>query len=207
MKLMRNLNSSKMKSTQQVMLHEKGIFILLAGANASGKSTVIKDKHVKGRIKHYLDPDRFFVAEDEILSSKALKFYREKSMKFSVQCVDDWLASELFRKEGIATESNLLTERDFENFEIAKNAGMRTELYFVGLPLETAKEREEIRAANGDQEKIELKKLIRRYKNGLSNIQKHIDSGNIDLIKIYDNSRGIGDETLVLHNGTPHRKR
>ena len=35
------------------------IFILIAGANASGKSSIIKPKYVDGRVKNYLDPDRY----------------------------------------------------------------------------------------------------------------------------------------------------
>jgi predicted ABC-type ATPase len=120
-------------------------------------------------------------------------------MKFPVQCVDDWLASEIFRSEGIATESNLVTNRDFEIFHEAKKCGMQTELYFVYVPLETAIRREQIRASQGIQNKIPEKTIENRYSKGLFNIQKHIDSGNIDIIMIYDNSRGKGEEQLLLH--------
>ena len=182
-------------------IQEKGLFILLAGANASGKSTVIKPKYVEGRVKHYLDPDRLLpIAEKDILSDKARKVYTPESPgRFAVACMGDWLASERIRNEGIATESNLVAKRDGDNFATAKKAGMRTELYFVGLPLETAKEREVIRVAERKQDKIDHNTLEQRYKNGLPKIQKHIDSGNIDLIKIYDNGRGIGEEKLVFH--------
>ena len=183
------------------MTPSKGIFILIAGGNASGKTTVIKPKYVDGRVKHYLDPDRLLpIAESDILSSKTLEFYRKNiPARFAAECMKDWLASERICNEGIATESNLVTKKhDFDCFESAKKAGMRTELYFVGIPLETAIEREQLRAGEGKQKKIKTSDIARRY-NGLFNIQKHIDSGNVDVIKIYDKSRGSGEEYLLLH--------
>ena len=183
------------------MNYEKGIFILIAGANASGKTTVIKPQYIEGRIKYYLDPDKLSpIAESDILSTEALKYYKKNSpAKFAITCMEDWLASERIRSEGIATESNLVTKRDFKNFKKAKEAGMRTELYFVGIPLESALQREAIRASIGEQGKINEDVIVSRHASGIANIQNHIDSGNIDVIKIYDNSRGIGEEQLLLH--------
>ena len=183
------------------MSQEKGVFILIAGANASGKTTVIKPKYVEGRVKRYLDPDRlFYVAEEDILSVEARKEYELKRPdRFAVECLKNWLASERIRSEGIATESNLVTKHDFKCFESAKKSGMRTELYFVYVPLEIAKEREEIRAINGKQRKISEKIIEQRHKNGLPNIKKHIESGYVDVVMIYDNSRGRGEEQLLLH--------
>ena len=186
------------------MTLKKGIFILIAGANASGKSSVIKSKYVKERIKHYANPDKledpeFPIAEKDILGFKARVMHDEgNAARFAVACVDDWLESERHRKEGIATESNLVSTRDFRKFREAKAAGMRTELYFVGLPLETAIQREKIRAYRKEQKGIGADTVADRYR-GIFNIQKHINEGNIDLIKIYDNSRGVGEEELVFH--------
>ena len=131
------------------MTQAKGLFILIAGANASGKSTVIKPKYIKGRVKHYADPDRiklddpdFPITEEDILSPIAREMRDTgQASKFAVQCVDDWLKSERHRSEGIATESNLVSNRDSRKFLEAKKYGMRTELYFVGLPLESAQKR------------------------------------------------------------------
>ena len=39
------------------MAENKGLFILIAGANASGKSEIIKPKHILGRAQHYANPD------------------------------------------------------------------------------------------------------------------------------------------------------
>ena len=197
-----------MKNTYKMPEKEK-TFILIAGANASGKSSVIKPKHVAGRVEYYFDPDRFeddpdfsHVTEKEILTSKALE-YRERDLpsRFAIECIDNLFMPENkhIRNKGFATESNLVTSRDFEKFREAKEYGMKTELYFVYVPLETVIQRERIRAAKGEQKKIDLDRLIRRYDNGLSNIQPHIDSGNIDVIKIYDNSLGKGEEQLILH--------
>ena len=178
------------------------IFILIAGANASGKSSIIKPKYVEGRVKRYIDPDRLLpIAKEDILSDRAREVYKSESPdRFAVECMKDWLASERICNEGIATESNLVTKKhDFECFELAKKTGMHTELYFVYVPLETAIQREQIRANNKGQEKIPEQAIRIRHPKGLANIQKHIDSGNIDVIKIYDNSRGIGEEQLLLH--------
>jgi predicted ABC-type ATPase len=76
---------------------------------------------------------------------------------------------------------------------------MQTELYFVGISLDTALQREQIRADKGEQEKINEDDIIRRYVNGIANIKNHIESGNVDLIKVYDNSRSKGEEQLLLH--------
>ena len=71
-----------------------GTFVLIAGGNASGKSSVIKPKYIDGRIGHYLDPDRpeslipdhlkhrrpeFFVLGEikEILSEKSLDIFKK----------------------------------------------------------------------------------------------------------------------------------
>ena len=178
-----------------------GVFILIAGANASGKTTVIKPKYVEGRVKRYLDPDRLLpIAESDILSTEALECYKKNlPARFAVTCMEDWLDSERIRSEGIATESNLVTKRDFRNFKIAKEAGMRTELYFVGVSLETALQRKIIRADKGEQDKISDYVITTRHADGLVNIPKHIDSGNVDVIMIYDNSRCRGEEQLLLH--------
>ena len=187
------------------MLDKKGIFILIAGANASGKSSVIKPKYVKGRIGLYANPDMlndpdFPIAEKDILSDMGYKtLISKKADQFAIVCVDDWFQSARCRSEGIGTESNLVSGRDFRNFRKAKIFEMKTELYFVGVPLETAKGREEKRAANKEQAKIDHAEIERRYVKGLSNLQKHIDSGNIDLIKFYDNTLGKGEEELVFH--------
>ncbi|MDR2861725.1 MAG: hypothetical protein LBV07_04180 [Syntrophobacterales bacterium] len=185
----------------------EGIFILSAGPNASGKSTVINPRYIDGRIKHRLDPDRLLpIARNDILSQESLNFYeRGQSEKFAVSCMKDWLMSERIRKEGIGTESNLVSYRDFQNFARAKQARMRTELYFVGLPLATAIQREQIRANRGGQEKIDESIISRRYANGISNIKNHLESGNVDVVMVYDNSRGRGEEQLLLHieNGKP----
>jgi predicted ABC-type ATPase len=117
----------------------------------------------------------------------------------------DWLASQRIRDEGLATESNLVSNHDFNLLETAKTTGMKTELYFVGLPLETALLRESIRSDNNEQEKIKAEDIIQRYQKGLPNIQKHIESENVDVVMVYDNSRGRGEEQLLLHigNGKP----
>jgi AAA15 family ATPase/GTPase len=79
----------------------KGLFVLIAGANASGKTTVIKPRYVEGRVKHYLDPDRLLpVDEDDVLSPKARQFYMlNLPSKFAVICMEDWLASPRVRNE------------------------------------------------------------------------------------------------------------
>ena len=203
-----------------------GIFILIAGANASGKSSVIKPKYIDGRIEHYLDPDRpellihdnlknrhpeSFVLGDikEILTEKSLAIFKRVMSQpendllkgaFAIECMEDWLSSAIFRQEGIATESNLVTKHDRELFQTAKEHNMRTELYYVGLPVNTAKEREIQRVANGEQNKIDHVKLERRYHKALKiNIHKHINSGNIDLVTFYDNSRAKGQDVEVMH--------
>ena len=186
------------------MQHNNGVFILIVGVNASGKSTVIKPKYVKGRIKHYVNPDKlndpdFPIVDGDILTPEARKRYALGNMnRFAAQCVDDWLENETFRNEGIGTESNLVAKRDGILFRKAKEYGMQTELYFVGIPLETAIQREQIRADSEEQDRIGVDKVTSRYR-GLFNIQNHIDKGNIDVIKIYDNSRGKGEEYLILH--------
>ena len=181
----------------------KDLFILIAGANASGKTTVIKPRYVEGRVKHYLDPDRLLpVADVDILSPKAREMYvQNRPDRFAVRCMKDWLASPRIRSEGIATESNLVAYHDFNILKTAKTAGMKTELYFVGLPLETALLRESIRSKNDEQEKINMEDIIQRYQKGLPNIQKHIASGNVDVVMVYDNSRSRGEEQLLLHIG------
>ena len=189
------------------MTQSKGLFILIAGANASGKSTVIKPKYVKGRVKHYADPDRialddhdFPITEKDILSEEAREaLVANKPDKFAIKCVDDWLRSEHHRVAGIATESNLVSIRDFRKFREAKQHSMKTELYFVGLPLQTAKDRELKRVANGEQDKIDHEELQRRYKKGLHKIQEYMRSGNVDIIMIYDNSHAKGEEQLLVH--------
>ena len=179
----------------------KGIFILIAGANASGKTTVIRPKYVKGRVKHELDPDRLSSdIRPYILSEKARNEYgSNRPGRFAFCCMKDWLASEHIYHEGIATESNLVSHVDFDNFRMAKDNGMQTELYFVGVPLEIALQREQSRVDKDEQEKIPENTIRRRHGNGIRNIKEHIASGNIDVIKIYDNSRGKGEEQLILH--------
>ncbi|MDR2861723.1 MAG: hypothetical protein LBV07_04170 [Syntrophobacterales bacterium] len=97
----------------------KGLFILIAGANASGKTTIIKPRYVAGRVKHYLDPDRLLpVAESDILSPKARELYiQNRPDRFAVRCMRDWLTSPRIRDEGIATESNLVSNHDFNILE------------------------------------------------------------------------------------------
>ena len=87
------------------MEQKSGIFILIAGPNASGKTTVIKPKYVEGRVKHYIDPDRVLsIPRKDILSQIALKAYEMKSSpRLARSCMADWLASEQIRNEVIAT--------------------------------------------------------------------------------------------------------
>ena len=172
---------------------------MIAGPNASGKTTVIKPKYVEGRVKRYLDPDRLLsIAEGDILNPKARREYElNHPARFASLCIKDWLASERIRSEGFATESNLVSKHDFKTFRAAKAAGMQTELYFVGVPLEVAIQREQARVAGGEQKKIEIVYLMQRY-SGIFNIQSHIDYGDVDIVMIYDNSHGKGEEQLLL---------
>jgi len=92
------------------MSQKKGVFILVAGANASGKSTVIKPNYVIGRVKHYANPDIYddpdFPVIKDRMSPKAQNAYESgKPDRFAIQCINDWLLSPSFRNEGISTES------------------------------------------------------------------------------------------------------
>jgi predicted ABC-type ATPase len=49
----------------------------------------------------------------------------------------------------------------------------QTELYFVGISLDTALQREQIRVDKGEQEKINEDDIKRRYVNGIANIKNH----------------------------------
>jgi predicted ABC-type ATPase len=190
------------------MSQNKGLFILIAGANASGKSSVIRPKYIKGRAKYYVNPDKielddpdFPIAEEDILSPKAREALKEgNANRFAVLCVDDWLKSERHRNAGIATESNLVSGRDFRKFEEAKGHNISTELYFVYVPLSDAIRREKIRTANEEQDSIGEKRVKERYR-GLYRIKKHMTApeSKPDVLIIYDNSRGMGEEKLILH--------
>jgi len=142
---------------------EKGVFILSAGANASGKTSIIKPKHIDERITHYLDPDRpelllpeslrdiepeliVFGDVKEILTEGTFTAFREALLEsaskftkgeFTTKCTKDWLNSAEFRQEGIATESTLSgAYNDRNSFAVAKSHDMRTELYYVYVPLD-----------------------------------------------------------------------
>ena|GEM_PF-6353173 len=186
----------------------ENVFILIGGANASGKSSIIKPKYVAGRVKYHFDPDRFEddpnfapITDSNILTLKALK-YRERGLpdRFAIECIDNLLKpeNEHIRREGFSTESNIVSDRDSRIFEKAKECGMRTEFIFVYVSQEASIQQEEIRADKGDQKRIGKTNVEKRYR-GLFNIHNLIDEGNIDVFKIYDNSHDKGNEQLVLH--------
>jgi len=203
----------------------KGFFIVNAGANASGKTSVIKPKHIDGRVTHYLDPDRpelllldslrginpeILVLGDvkKILTESTLATFKEALPKsankltkgrFTSECVADWLNSADFRNEGIAIESTLSgSSHDRDSFKLAKNHGMQVELYFVFVPLDKSLSQERKRVIDGEQDEIPETDIRRRHTRGIKNLPKHIESGNIDVVMIYDNSREKGKDVPIL---------
>jgi predicted ABC-type ATPase len=188
----------------------KGLFVLLAGANGAGKST-IRERKIMEMVTHYanpdkdpfLDPSKPVLCQEVINKGQQWRINNPKS--FTARCgrenLKAWFADDQMRMEGLGTESNLVTtSTDSSRFDIAKSYGMRTELHFIGVPLAKAIEREKQRRnTSGAQPPIELKRIKENYRKGLINIQDHIDNNNIDLVMIYDNSRNPGEEEVVYH--------
>ena len=124
------------------MSADKGIFILLAGANGSGKSTVMQEK-IDKIVKHYANPDKDpFNPRRPDLCQKVIenehKWRIENPKSFEARCAKEnlaaWLIDPQIRTEGIGTESNLVSSKtDSKRFRLAKSYGMRTKMYFVGL--------------------------------------------------------------------------
>ena len=178
-----------------------GVYILLAGPNAAGKTTVMKPL-VEAEIKHYADPDRDFKGHDD-LSPELVRKIAERDMppeKAAVDVLREWFGNELIRKEGIATESNFATrKRDGERFRKAKEAGMTTKLYYIGLSFEKCLERQRKRALEKEDDLVDDYTVTERFERSLKKINDHMNSGNVDVLKIYDNSGARGEERLLLH--------
>ena len=90
-------------------------------------------------------------------------------------------------------------KRDGERFQKAKEAGMTTKLYYIGLSLEKCLERQKKRVLEKEDDPVDDCLVVDRYKRGLEKIREHMNSGNVDVLKIYDNSGRKGEERLLLH--------
>lgn len=170
-------------------------FILLAGVNGAGKSTIV-DKR----------PDLFnglkIINPDQIQKEQGISIFEagKETIRQTKALISD--------KKDFSVETTLSSQQPINVLKEAKKAGYETEIIYVVIEdIDTSKKRIADRVVRGGHD-IPEEAINRRYNKSFNNLIKAAEHAN--RITIYDNSKldhekilTIENKQLLVHNNIP----
>jgi predicted kinase len=154
------------ESSVKELLKEDHIFIMVIGGVASGKSYFI-DKNLR---KH------FPVVDIDECTEKESNGDWEKARKLVSKCIkitEDKLKDYFKRSESVVNQGSGASIPGVKNkLTWAKEAGMKTAIILVDVPLETALKRNQERANKGDRNLIPDYKVEKTNTNARENFKE-----------------------------------
>lgn len=174
----------------------KPIATIVAGANATGKTTLVSTLYQTG----FFDKEEYVSPDLIVYRDLGCNEENEKEVYVKAFALADEQRNRIVgEKNGFVLETDLSGDTELELFQELKEHGYRVRLIYVGTDTIETNARYLIRRIKERGHDVPLKKLMQRASDAIYNLSKIWDSDGCDEVILIDNSTPDQPPEVFMH--------